>query len=190
MFLNYEIPAYKNRGVFVSDLINPHFGTQTESQLKVLNEISAICASIECKFWLRGGWAIDFLLGKVTRPHDDIDLITWIQNREQLEQALTEAGFEQTPVHEQFRGRQSDFRKDVVDITFGYITSTNDGSLIMNGLPEWVWRSDSLLLQSLMLNITALVLNPRQLLEEKRSTNKLVGSLDQKTKIAKRYCIE
>jgi hypothetical protein len=149
-------------------MINPHFGIQTESQLKVLNEISAICATIECKFWLRGGWAIDFLLGKVTRPHDDIDLITWIQNREQLEQALAEAAFEQTPVNELFRGRQSDFRKDDVDITFGYITSTNDGSLIMNGLAEWVWRSDSLSLQSLMLNgITAFVLNPRQLLEEK-----------------------
>ncbi|MFD1176501.1 nucleotidyltransferase domain-containing protein [Paenibacillus puldeungensis] len=42
---------------------------------------------------MRGGWAIDFLLGKVTRPHDDIDLITWIQNREQLECALAEAGY-------------------------------------------------------------------------------------------------
>lgn len=123
---------------------------------------------VECKFWLRGGWAIDFLLGKVTRPHDDIDLITWIQNREQLECALAEAGYEQTPVREQFRGRQSDFRKDGVDITFGYITKTNDGIIIMNDLPEWVWRHDSLLPQSFTLNgLSAHVLNPRQLLEEK-----------------------
>ncbi|MFD1176500.1 hypothetical protein ACFQ3W_09330 [Paenibacillus puldeungensis] len=69
---------------------------------------------------------------------------------------------------EQFRGRQSDFRKDDVDITFGYITNTNDGSIIMNDLPEWVWRHDSLLPQSFMLNgLSAHVLNPRQLLEEK-----------------------
>ncbi|MFC9777258.1 nucleotidyltransferase domain-containing protein [Paenibacillus chitinolyticus] len=149
-------------------MIDPMFENQTESQLKVLSEISTICATIKCKFWLRGGWAIDFLLGKVTRPHDDIDLITWIQNREQLECALAEAGYEQTPVKEQFRGRQSDFRKGDVDITFGYITSTHDGSIIMNDLPEWVWRHDSLLPQSLLLNgISAHVLSPRQLLEEK-----------------------
>ncbi|GIP22191.1 nucleotidyltransferase domain-containing protein [Paenibacillus sp. J22TS3] len=146
----------------------PIFGDQTESQLKVLNEISTICTTIDCKFWLRGGWAIDFLLGKVTRLHDDIDLVTWIQNREQLECALAEAGYEQVPVKEQFRGRQSDFRKDDVDITLGYITNTNDGSIIMNGLPEWVWRDDSLLPQSYMLNgLSAHVLHPRQLLEEK-----------------------
>ncbi|MDI7742960.1 hypothetical protein QMK38_13235 [Lysinibacillus fusiformis] len=30
------------------------------------------------KFWLQGSRAIDFLLGKVTCLHDDIDLVTWI----------------------------------------------------------------------------------------------------------------
>lgn len=149
-------------------MIDSTFGHQTESQLKLLSEISAICATIECRFWLRGGWAIDFLLGKVTRPHEDIDLITWIQNREQLELALVEAGYEQISVREQFRGRQSDFSKDGVDITFGYITNTHDGSIIMNGLPEWGWRQDSLLSKSFILNgISAHVLHPRQLLEEK-----------------------
>ncbi|MFF2458960.1 nucleotidyltransferase domain-containing protein [Peribacillus simplex] len=28
--------------------------------------------------WLRGGWVMDFLLGKITRSHSDIDLVTWI----------------------------------------------------------------------------------------------------------------
>ncbi|MGM0882949.1 MAG: nucleotidyltransferase domain-containing protein [Bacillota bacterium] len=143
------------------------FDDQTESHLKVLSEISAVFSSIGHVFWLRGGWAIDFLPGKITRPHEDIDLITWIQHREQLELVLEEAGYERTPVKE-FRGRQSGFRKDNVDVTFGYITRANDGSVIMNGLPEWVWRADSLFPQSFMLNgISARVLNPRQLLEEK-----------------------
>lgn len=38
----------------------------------------------------------------------------------------------------------------------------------MNGLPEWIWRPDSLLAQNFVLNgISAKVLNPKQLLEEK-----------------------
>lgn len=45
-------------------MVDPAFDNQTESQLKLLSEISAICATIECRLWLRGGWAIDFLLGK------------------------------------------------------------------------------------------------------------------------------
>lgn len=117
---------------------------------------------------MRGGWAIDFLLGKVTRTHGDIDLITWIQNRESLEDELIKTGYEKTPVKEEFRDRQSDFRKDSVEITLGYISHLEDGNLIMNGLPEWIWRTDSLLPKPYILNdISAKVLNPKQLLEEK-----------------------
>jgi hypothetical protein len=42
------------------------FDAQTELQLKVLGEISAISKPLEIKFWLRGGWAIDLLIGKIT----------------------------------------------------------------------------------------------------------------------------
>lgn len=136
--------------------------------MKVLGEIAGIFSSLRGDFWLRGGWAVDFLLGRVTRPHDDIDLVTWVQHREPLEQMLEKAGYVRMPVREPFSGRQSDFRRDSVDVTFSYITQRDDGSLILNGLPEWVWREDSLLPQCLTLNrISARVLNPRQLLEEK-----------------------
>jgi hypothetical protein len=38
----------------------------------------------------------------------------------------------------------------------------------MNGLTEWIWRKDSLLPKPFLLNdISAKVLNPKQLLEEK-----------------------
>ncbi|MDX5475667.1 MAG: hypothetical protein LPK00_09055 [Bacillaceae bacterium] len=145
-----------------------NFNTQTISQLKVLSEISALSDELDITFWLRGGWAIDFLLGKITRPHDDIDIVTWIDNREQLETTLAVAGYEQLDVKEQFRKRQSDFYKDHVDVTFSYITHSYNGSIIMNGLPEWEWRADSLLPQKFVFHgIAAKVLNPKQLLEEK-----------------------
>ncbi|MDH5163974.1 nucleotidyltransferase domain-containing protein [Heyndrickxia oleronia] len=142
---------------------------QTESQLKVLGEISKICEALEIEFWLRGGWAIDFLLGKITRSHDDIDLVTWIQNRERLEKELVKVGYEQIPVKKEFQNRQSDFRKGNVEVTYCYITHSVDGNLILNGLPEWIWRKDSLLTQRFMVHgILANVLNPKQLLEEKK----------------------
>ncbi|WP_456278807.1 nucleotidyltransferase domain-containing protein [Bacillus sp. AK128] len=149
-------------------MIHEILDNQTKLQIEVLGEISTMLETIEIEFWLRGGWAIDFLLGKISRPHNDIDLVTWIDNREQLENQLLRAGFEQIPVKEEFRNRQSDFRKGNVEVTYSYITQTVDGNLIMNGLPEWIWRTDSLISQSIVLHgISAKVLNPKQLLEEK-----------------------
>ncbi|MGV3467194.1 MAG: nucleotidyltransferase domain-containing protein [Heyndrickxia sp.] len=149
-------------------MANEDLDVQLKSQLKVLREISTIFKEIDAEFYLRGGWAIDFLLGEITRPHSDIDIVTWIIDREQLENALLTLGYEQIPVKEEFRNRQSDFRKDTVDVTFGYLTYNVDGSLIMNGLPEWVWRKDSLLPQEYPLHgVTAKVIHPKQLLEEK-----------------------
>lgn len=146
---------------------------QTKAQLKTLSEISIIFEKLNMEFWLRGGWAIDFLLGKITRQHSDIDVVTWITNREKLENALIKAGYKQMSIREQFRNRQSDFLKDNVDVKFGYLTYV-DESLIMNGLPEWVWQSDSLLSQYYQLHgITTRVLHPKQLLEEKEIYEKI-----------------
>ncbi|MGG3836921.1 hypothetical protein ABEV00_07800 [Paenibacillus thiaminolyticus] len=137
---------------------------QTLSQLRILGEINAIFSSIGGEFWLRGGWAIDFLLGKLTRPHEDLDLVTWVEYRESLERALIEAEFDRMPVSD----RQTDFRKGKVDIQFLYLTRSSEGHIIPNGLPEWVWRADSLPLQQYTLNgISAFVLSPTHLLEEK-----------------------
>jgi hypothetical protein len=143
---------------------------QTELQLKVIGEMSAISETLGIEFWLRGGWAIDFLLGKITRTHDDIDIVTLIENRERLENELLKAGYEQVPVKEQFRNRQSDFQKGSVEITYSYLTLNVNRDLIMNELPEWVWRADSLLQHNFQLQgLTAKVIHPKQLLEEKET---------------------
>ncbi|MDW2878247.1 MULTISPECIES: nucleotidyltransferase domain-containing protein [Bacillaceae] len=168
-------------------MTNRIFNGQTESQFKVLAEISTISEINGIEFWLRGGWAIDFLLGRMTRPHDDIDLVTWIKNREHLEDELVKSGYEKTSVKEEFRDRQSDFRKENVEISFCYITRLADGELIMNGLPEWIWRPDSLLPQTLFLNgISAHVLHPKQLLEEKMVYEQIGRTPRQKDSESKR----
>ncbi|WP_425516480.1 nucleotidyltransferase domain-containing protein [Ornithinibacillus massiliensis] len=151
-------------------IVDENVGLETKSQLHVLSEIIEIFKELDSEFWLRGGWAIDFLLGKITRTHSDIDIVTWITTREQLEKALEKAGYEKVPVGEQFRNRQSDFRKDNVEVSFGYVTHNSDGRIILNGLPEWGWREDALFQQYFQLHgISAKVLHPKQLLEEKET---------------------
>jgi hypothetical protein len=47
----------------------------TAAQLAVFVELNAVLASAGVRFWLRGGWAVDFLLGAVTRSHADVDAV-------------------------------------------------------------------------------------------------------------------
>ncbi|MEY9978964.1 hypothetical protein ABH968_003926 [Lysinibacillus sp. RC79] len=47
-------------------MIQENFDAHTDSHLKVLSEFSAFSKTHEIEFLLRGGWAIDFLLGKIT----------------------------------------------------------------------------------------------------------------------------
>jgi hypothetical protein len=137
----------------------------TQSQLKILREINEICSSLDATFWLRGGWAIDFLLGKVTRTHSDIDLVSLIQHRTDLEKTLVEAGFQQIPVTE----FQTDFLKDGVDISFVFVERSNEGRIFAYSIPDWEWRSDALQTQKYQLQgISVHVLSPQMLLEEKQ----------------------
>jgi lincosamide nucleotidyltransferase A/C/D/E len=43
--------------------------------------------------WLDGGWAIDALLGEQTRPHDDLDLVSRLEDSRRLKAALAERGY-------------------------------------------------------------------------------------------------
>ncbi len=61
----------------MSGALNPVADTGNEAQLRVIREIAELFGAAHIRFWLRGGWALDFLLGEITRPHGDIDPVTW-----------------------------------------------------------------------------------------------------------------
>ena len=62
-------------------------------QLDLLRQVDALLRPVDIKFWLRGGWAIDFLLGRLTRSHSDIDIVAWEETASQLRHCFEEAGF-------------------------------------------------------------------------------------------------
>jgi lincosamide nucleotidyltransferase A/C/D/E len=43
--------------------------------------------------WLMGGWAVDALLGEQTRQHDDLDLVSRIEDSARIRHALAERGY-------------------------------------------------------------------------------------------------
>lgn len=66
-------------------------GSLTHDEILVaLRELSQVLTR---PVWLFGGVAVDFLVGRWTRPHGDIDLNTFSDHRDQLTRELNSIGF-------------------------------------------------------------------------------------------------
>lgn len=138
--------------------------SQIEKQLEILREVGGLFEQIGESFWLRGGWAIDFRVGRVLREHDDLDLVAMSSARQPLAERLRAAGFESTVVN----AKQTDYLKNGVDVQLLYLNDAEDGSLVPAGIPEWLWMSDCLDPQLRELHgVRARSLTARQLLAEK-----------------------
>lgn len=156
----------------VSQFADSDVNDQTRAQLRVIREIDTVLSSLHMRFWLRGGWAIDFLLGQVTRPHADIDLVTWLRHRRRMQRALTGAGFQLVRETEV----QSDFLKGDQDISFVFLTRADDAAIVAHGIPGWTWRADALPLRRFGLHdLSVSVVSPQQLLEEKEGYERGTG---------------
>ena len=66
-------------------------------QLGLIDEIARTLDAGRIRFWLRGGWAVDFHLGRITREHADVDLVTWLRHRTRVRDLLVERGFAVVP---------------------------------------------------------------------------------------------
>lgn len=100
-------------------------------QLSLIAEVFEIAdeARIEC--WLRGGWAVDFFLGKVTRTHHDIDLFVWASEAPSLDLLLPKAGYEKLegpPADE-----QCNFLKDGQELHVALLARSNAGDIVTAG---------------------------------------------------------
>jgi hypothetical protein len=138
----------------------------SRKQLTALADIGSALGSQRVRFWLRGGWALDFVHGRVTRPHADIDIVLWDRHRRRAHEALGEAGFmldRELPI-------QTDWVRDGVEITFIYVRKRSNRTIVTTGVSEdqeWRWMPDAFPGRVHMLHgVRARVVNPRQLLND------------------------
>src|SRR5262249_43060382 len=100
-------------------------------QFALLQEILEICESKAIPIWVRGGWAVDFALGQITREHEDIDFFAWAQDARRLAEAFEQAGF--SPVTGPPPELQRDFIKDEESIQVALVGLGEEGELIVAG---------------------------------------------------------
>ena len=61
-----------------------------------LSDVLAVTAALEeagARFWVAGGWGVDALVGRVTRPHRDLDLAVAAGDLDRAVQRLAALGY-------------------------------------------------------------------------------------------------
>ena len=65
--------------------------------LSMVRSASSALDAAELEYWFFGGWAVDLWVGRLTRPHDDIDVLVWRHDEARVHEALQGAGWTHTP---------------------------------------------------------------------------------------------
>lgn len=135
----------------------------TRAQFTLISEIASLCRLARIRFWLRGGWALDFLIGHVTRSHSDIDLVTWTRHAGRIESMLLGAGYEVATVTEQ---AAIHFSKAGQDVGVAFIKRDDAGRFVTPGREFWPWPPFPNGLRSLN-GVACRTMSVEALLEEK-----------------------
>lgn len=103
-------------------------------------EVLGLLQAGNIRVWIAGGWGIDALVGRETRPHADLDVS--VSEAETALAALAEAGFEM--VADWSPGRVAMRRDDGAEVDVHPIVFRPDGSAVLTtheGI-EYVYPAD------------------------------------------------
>ncbi|GAA4629740.1 hypothetical protein GCM10023196_052310 [Actinoallomurus vinaceus] len=102
-------------------------------QLRLIAEVVAMASECGIQVWLRGGWAMDFFLGEITRDHRDIDWFAWTDDASVLGAKLAQRGYQPMPGLPP--DQQLDVLKDDEDLSFNLLRTDTSGRVVVGGGP-------------------------------------------------------
>jgi hypothetical protein len=81
------------------------------------------------EYWLFGGWAVDFYVGRVTREHDDVDLAVWSSDASRIAELLAASGWRHVPHPGEDGG--TGYERDGVRVEFTFLTRDEGGAVVV-----------------------------------------------------------
>ena len=79
--------------------------------------------------WFFGGWAVDLWAGRLTRPHQDIDVLAWRRDEGRVHQMLQEAGWVHTPTPEDLVG--TNYAREGYELQLTFVVPGPEGGVVV-----------------------------------------------------------
>jgi hypothetical protein len=79
--------------------------------------------------WFIGGWAVDLWVGRLTRPHDDIDVLVWREDEARIHEALHGAGWVHTPTPEDLVG--TNYAREGYELQLTFAVAGPEGGVVV-----------------------------------------------------------
>jgi lincosamide nucleotidyltransferase A/C/D/E len=115
---------------------------QADTDADRVVDLVAHLASRGIAVWLDGGWAIDALVGRQRRAHDDLDLVAACEDVAQIEAALGDLGYLRADAGDPRIVVMLDEAGHQVDVHPVVFTAEGDGIYQMTAGGDWVYPRD------------------------------------------------
>jgi len=113
-----------------------------EKQLSMIREIGVLLAAASVRWWLFGGWAVDFHLGQVTRDHRDIEFYIWQEDAATVSRIFMGAEF--APREIPFPDEAVEFTKNEQLVCAVLLVRDARGDIVIPGRwINWPWPGDA-----------------------------------------------
>jgi hypothetical protein len=94
--------------------------------------VESVCCALDAaglEHWLFGGWAVDLWVGRLTRPHEDIDVLVWRHDEARVHEALQGAGWVHTPTPEDLVG--TNYARDGYELQLTFVVAGAEGGVVV-----------------------------------------------------------
>jgi Aminoglycoside-2''-adenylyltransferase len=107
-------------------------------QLVALASVHELLDRNGVDYWLFGGWAVDFYVGAVTRPHDDVDIAVSLADHDRIATLLVGDGWMHAPYEDEDGG--TGYERDGVRLELTFLVREDDGAVsipLRSGRAVW-----------------------------------------------------
>ena len=106
-----------------------------EPSLELTTRTAALASAADAlesaglEHWFFGGWAVDLWVGRLTRTHDDIDVLVRRADEARVHDALSAAGWIHTPHDDDLLG--TTYAGDGDDLQLTFVETDDDGRVLV-----------------------------------------------------------
>ena len=155
----------------ISQFIGSNLDTKTKELFKLMLDISTLIKSNSKRIIINGGFAVDLAVGEITRPHDDLNLVVFVEDIDFIKKVFINNNFN-TGVHG-FEGNKYGFtiERDGLSSDIDSVgVKDNDVYDIGQDEEKWIWpiKYSELIWQRNIENITVEFLCPTLIYDFKK----------------------